>query len=92
MSLDSLLKRIGRRPPEVSELAKRVYQAPRRRVEKILSELGWLLEREVETSRAWWVRKNIQSGTIEVMIAFGGPLDQAHAFSWRETGGPAERI
>jgi len=78
------------RPGEVSELAKAVYDFPKDHpgLMKAIERAGFKLEREHPASGAWWV----SNGDVEVMINFGGPRKAARAWSWREHGGPTEKI
>lgn len=78
------------RPAEVSALAKAVYDYPKDHpgLEKAIEKAGFKFDKEVSSSGAWWVKKD----NLEVMIVFGGPRKTARAFSWREKGGPTEKI
>lgn len=78
-----------KRPDSVTRIAQEIYDhADKDRLLKAINSTGWSFVREVPSSGAWWIQK----GNYEVMIVFGGPHNNARAFSWRTVGGPTERI
>ena len=77
------------RPQVVTDVAREIFDhTDPERLTRAIERLGWKHVRTNEYSGAWL----ISDGTYEVLIMFGGPRHQARAHTWREIGGPSERI
>jgi hypothetical protein len=77
------------RPPEVTELARAIYDCPRDMLSHHLERLGWQKTGEAQFSGAWTVRKGKH---LKVMITFGGPDYTAAAFQWWGAGSAGGRF
>jgi hypothetical protein len=64
----------------IVQYAKRIcYQVPRQRIDATLAPLGYRFEGEHPASRA----RTYRGHGLLLLVAFGGPLDLAHLFSFR---------